>query len=69
MKCGVYIHYDMPLTKLEYLYRMGRTGKFGNKGLSIAFMLPGKEADMLNDIRKFFNTEIDELPLDFADLL
>ncbi|EAW11752.1 ATP-dependent RNA helicase DBP5 [Aspergillus clavatus NRRL 1] len=41
-----------------YLHRIGRTGRFGRVGVSISFVSNREEWDMLNQIQRYFNTEI-----------
>ena len=62
------INYDMPISKETYIHRIGRTGRFGRKGVAINFVAPG-DAKFLKDVEKFYNTEITELPIDLTDLL
>ena len=62
------INYDMPISKETYIHRIGRTGRFGRKGVAINFVVPG-DAKFLKDVEKFYNTEITELPIDLTDLL
>jgi translation initiation factor 4A len=62
------INYDMPNAKETYIHRIGRTGRFGRKGVAINFIGPS-DAKFIKEIEKFYNTQIDELPLEVADLL
>jgi len=32
------INYDMPTTIQSYIHRIGRTGRFGKKGISVSFL-------------------------------
>jgi len=59
------INYDLP-TKLEsYLHRIGRSGRFGRKGVAINFATD-RDARALRDIERFYSTQIEELPADIA---
>ncbi|XP_057797147.1 eukaryotic initiation factor 4A-9 isoform X1 [Salvia miltiorrhiza] len=62
------INYDLPTQPENYLHRIGRSGRFGRKGVSINFMTRDDEK-MLSDIQKFYNVVIEELPSNVADLL
>ena len=62
------INYDLPNNPENYLHRIGRSGRFGRKGVSINFVTQDDER-LLQDIQKFYNTVIEELPEDIADLV
>ncbi|KAL2817274.1 P-loop containing nucleoside triphosphate hydrolase protein [Aspergillus cavernicola] len=44
-----------------YLHRIGRTGRFGRVGVSISFVSNRDEWNMLNQIQKYFNTDIQRI--------
>ncbi|PTU19886.1 hypothetical protein P175DRAFT_0502062 [Aspergillus ochraceoroseus IBT 24754] len=44
-----------------YLHRIGRTGRFGRVGVSISFVSNRDEWNMLNQIQKYFNTNIQRI--------
>ena len=62
------INYDLPLNRELYIHRIGRSGRFGRKGVSINFV---KEDDVktLRDIEQYYSTQIDEMPMNVADLI
>nr|GMC70860.1 eukaryotic initiation factor 4A-1-like [Ipomoea batatas] len=62
------INYDLPTQPENYLHRIGRSGRFGRKGVAINFVTEDDER-MLFDIQKFYNVTIEELPSNVADLL
>lgn len=62
------INYDLPTQPENYLHRIGRSGRFGRKGVAINFVTTEDER-MLFDIQKFYNVVIEELPANVADLL
>lgn len=62
------INFDLPTQPENYLHRIGRSGRFGRKGVAINFVSRDDER-MLQDIQKFYNTVIEELPSNVADLI
>merc|ERR1712205_217364 len=62
------INYDLPTQPENYLHRIGRSGRFGRKGVAINFVSRDDER-MLADIQRFYNTVIEELPSNVADLI
>jgi len=62
------INFDLPTQPENYLHRIGRSGRFGRKGVAINFVSKDDER-MLQDIQKFYNTVIEELPSNIADLI
>jgi len=60
---------EMCLVILFHLmHRIGRGGRFGRKGVAINFITRDDER-MLKDIETFYNTQIDEMPMNVADLI
>lgn len=62
------INYDVPTSKEFYIHRIGRSGRFGRKGVAINFVT-SDDAALLRGIEKHYSTEIHELPGNFADLI
>uniref|UniRef100_U3KMP9 RNA helicase n=2 Tax=Oryctolagus cuniculus TaxID=9986 RepID=U3KMP9_RABIT len=62
------INYDLPTNRENYIHRIGHGGRFGSKGVAINM---GTEEDKwtLRDIETFYNTSIEEMPLNVADLI
>ena len=58
---SVVINYDLPKNVHTYLHRIGRSGRWGRKGLGIN-LITRKDIPMLKDIEKYYNTQILELP-------
>merc|ERR1712188_364258 len=62
------INYDLPTNRENYIHRIGRSGRFGRKGVSINF-LARDDVRLLRDIEQFYNTQIEEMPMNVADLI
>merc|ERR1711953_918938 len=62
------INYDLPTNRENYIHRIGRGGRFGRKGVAINFVTD-EDKRTLHDIEKFYNTQIDEMPMNVADLI
>lgn len=62
------INYDLPTNRENYIHRIGRGGRFGRKGVAINFVTE-EDKRTLHDIEKFYNTRIDEMPMNVADLI
>lgn len=63
---SVVINYEMPLNRENYFHRIGRTGRYGRKGLSINLIAGADETMMMNDIEKFYSVTIPPLPEDLS---
>jgi len=61
------INYDLPTSKEKYIHRIGRSGRFGRKGVAVNFVTPA-DFKFLQETEKFYNTEINEMPLDLTTL-
>jgi translation initiation factor 4A len=59
------INFDIPRDVCVYLHRIGRSGRWGRKGVAINLMSRGEQS-RLSDIERYYSTEIQELPVDFA---
>jgi translation initiation factor 4A len=59
------INFDVPNCVHNYLHRIGRSGRWGRKGLAINF-ITRQDISMLKRIESHYKTEIKELPSDFA---
>ncbi|KAL6565085.1 hypothetical protein OROMI_016535 [Orobanche minor] len=52
----------MPDYSDTYVHRVGRSGRFGTKGLAITFVSSGSYSDVLNQVQERFEVDIKELP-------
>jgi ATP-dependent RNA helicase len=62
------INYDLPNNRELYIHRIGRSGRFGRKGVAINFV-KNEDIKILRDIEQFYATQIDEMPMNVADLI
>uniref|UniRef100_A0A1W7R9F4 Eukaryotic initiation factor 4A n=1 Tax=Hadrurus spadix TaxID=141984 RepID=A0A1W7R9F4_9SCOR len=62
------INYDLPTNRENYIHRIGRGGRFGRKGVAINFVTEDDKRT-LRDIEQFYNTRIEEMPMNVADLI
>jgi len=62
------INYDLPSKVETYLHRIGRSGRYGRKGVAINFVT-GRDVRHLRDIERYYRTQIEELPADIAERL
>lgn len=62
------INYDLPNNRELYIHRIGRSGRFGRKGVAINFV-KNEDIRILRDIEQYYSTQIDEMPMNVADLI
>lgn len=55
------VNYDLPLDRENYIHRIGRSGRFGRKGVAINFVTD-EDVQALHDIEQYYSTQIDEMP-------
>ena len=62
------INYEIPHSKENYIHRIGRSGRFGRKGVAIN-LISRYEINRLKEIEQFYSTQIEPLPADVADII
>jgi ATP-dependent RNA helicase UAP56/SUB2 len=61
-RVNIAINYDVPEKADQYLHRVGRSGRFGTKGLAITFIASETDAKTLEDVQTRFDVEVKPLP-------
>jgi superfamily II DNA/RNA helicase len=64
---SVVINFDISKCVHTYLHRIGRSGRWGRKGVGINFVTRYDVAK-IREIEKHYSTQIDELPSEFDKL-
>ncbi|KAJ2079996.1 RNA helicase [Coemansia sp. RSA 988] len=62
------VNYDMCMDRENYIHRIGRSGRFGRKGVAINFVT-NDDIKLLRDIEQYYSTQIDEMPMNVTDLI
>jgi translation initiation factor 4A len=63
------INFDLPGNVENYLHRIGRSGRFGRKGIAINLVAGDDDVRRLREIEQHYNIHIEELPMNVKDLL
>jgi translation initiation factor 4A len=61
------VNYELPMQRENYVHRIGRSGRYGKKGVAINLVY-GDEINTLKEIEKHYSTVVLELPEDLAAL-
>uniref|UniRef100_A0A672NQH4 RNA helicase n=1 Tax=Sinocyclocheilus grahami TaxID=75366 RepID=A0A672NQH4_SINGR len=56
------INYDLPNNRELYIHRIGRSGRYGRKGVAINFV-KNDDIRILRDIEQYYSTQVDEMPM------
>ena len=62
------INFDLPIQKETYIHRIGRSGRYGRKGVAINFVTD-RDIQDLEDLKSFYNTNIEEMPQNIGDII
>ena len=65
---SIVLNYDLPSNFQSYLHRIGRSGRFSRKGISINFTT-NKDYGLMKDIQRYYKCNIDEMPEDIQKYL
>ena len=62
------ICYDLPQSRELYIHRIGRSGRYGRKGVAINFVT-NEDVRILRDIEQYYSTQIDEMPMNIGEMI
>ena len=62
------INFDLPKSKEVYIRRIGRSGRYGRKGVAIN-LVTDRDMNYMKEIEGFYDTKIDEMPQNIEDYL
>jgi len=62
---SIVINFDIPRNENTYLHRIGRSGRWGRKGIAINFQTK-YDSNRLTKFAAFYQTEIREMPSDYT---
>ena len=58
---------DLPKSKETYIHRIGRSGRYGRKGVAIN-LVGQRDLRSLEEIQEHYKVTIDELPQNVGDI-
>ena len=61
------INYEVPYRIENYIHRIGRSGRFGRKGIAINFA-NDRELKMIKDIERYYSTSVEVFPSDVSTI-
>ena len=62
------INFDIPRFKETYIHRIGRSGRFGRKGVAINFVSE-RDFQQLKRIEEYYSINIESIPKDIKNIL
>jgi translation initiation factor 4A len=61
------INFDLSNDIHTYIHRIGRSGRWGRKGMGINF-ITRRDIRKMKEIEQYYNTQIDELPASIGNI-
>jgi len=61
------VNYDIPVKKENYIHRIGRSGRYGRKGIALNFV-SSQDVYLIQNIEQYYETQISEFPENFSDI-
>jgi translation initiation factor 4A len=65
---SIVINFDIPKNVHTYLHRIGRSGRWGRKGVGINF-ITRRDVQKLKEIEEFYSTEVKEFPENYKEVI
>ena len=62
------INYDLPVRREAYIHRIGRSGRFGKKGVAVNFV-KDEDVGALRGLEQYYSTRIAEMPMNVAEMI
>lgn len=62
------INYDLPLDRENYIHRIGRSGRFGRKGVAINFVT-NEDVSVLHELETYYSCQIEEMPVNVNSIM
>ncbi len=62
------INYELPLNRANYIHRIGRSGRYGRKGVSINIVFP-EDTRLVRELEEHYAVTMMELPQDVKSVL
>lgn len=67
-KVALIINYELPMSAEKYLRRIGRSGRYGRKGVAVS-LLTKDDLPALKELERIFDCTIEEMPADVSYIL
>lgn len=67
-RVSIVVNFDVPLCLETYLHRIGRSGRYGRRGMAITLVTP-LDAANLREIEQHYGRVVEELPADFEGIV
>jgi len=61
------INFDIPRDVSTYLHRIGRSGRWGRKGMGIN-LITERDVEKMREIEQYYSTQITELPSELSNI-
>jgi len=58
----------LPKEKETYIHRIGRSGRYGRKGVAIN-LISDRDVEYMKFIETFYDTKIEEMPANIAEII
>ena len=65
---SIVINFDLAKCIHTYLHRIGRSGRWGRKGIGINF-ITRRDISKMKEIEQHYSTQVEELPINFIDTI